>query len=108
MLGLPHDVAGAALLAHLLAGELGLEPGVLSYRIAHAHIYGAHEDAARELLRRTGHTHPEVRLSVATDALGRAMSADAESMDTVVSEVLESLAAQYEPGAGVGRLRIFV
>lgn len=44
--GLPYDVMGYALTLDMLATELNLAPGYLTFTLAHAHIYDAHWAAA--------------------------------------------------------------
>ncbi len=50
--GLPYDVMGYAILASLIANELGVEVGHLSVTLAHAHLYDVHLDLAKEDLSR--------------------------------------------------------
>lgn len=107
MLGCPHDVAGFTLLAHMLANAVDAEPGVLSYRVAHAHIYSAHAEGARKLLRRVRHTHDEVTLPSVSGVLSAAMCANEALMDDAVEMIVGGLEPQYQPGPGVGRLELF-
>lgn len=50
--GLPYDVMGYAILASLIANELGVEVGHLSVTLAHAHLYDVHLDLAKDDLSR--------------------------------------------------------
>lgn len=49
--GLPYDVAGHALLTQAIANSLKLKIGVLTFTLAHAHLYQCHWDMAREACR---------------------------------------------------------
>jgi thymidylate synthase len=51
-LGMPFDIASYALLTHLAAWELGLEPGVLTMWFGDTHVYLNHVDQCREMLDR--------------------------------------------------------
>jgi len=42
VVGLPYDFLMYTLLGNLFANELGVEPGILAYSIAHGHIYHTH------------------------------------------------------------------
>lgn len=66
-LGLPHNVASYALLTHLLAGVVGLEPGSLTYVLGNAHLYTNHEAQARELLARRPVGAPSLRVAHRSD-----------------------------------------
>jgi len=44
MLGVPYNIASYALLTHIIAREVGLEPGILSIMFVDAHIYYADEN----------------------------------------------------------------
>jgi thymidylate synthase len=52
VLGVPFNVAQYALLLHLVAREVELDPGELVHVLADAHVYLDHLDAAREQLQR--------------------------------------------------------
>lgn len=51
-LGLPFNIASYALLAHILASILGLEPGLLIGDLSNVHIYSNHIDQVMEYLSR--------------------------------------------------------
>ena len=51
-LGVPYNIASYALLTHLVARNVGLEPRKLFITFGDAHLYRTHLDAARELLER--------------------------------------------------------
>lgn len=101
MLGLPHDVAGFALLLKMLAQELEVEPGMMHYSISHAHVYENHFPNAEMLLTRSNE-HPDVNFELPSDCYKRALSKD----ESLVHEILESMQSVYEPLPGVGRMQI--
>ena len=49
LLGLPHNIAWAAMMTILICNECGLIPGILKYQPGIAHIYDAHVDAAQAI-----------------------------------------------------------
>ena len=53
-LGLPFNIASVALLVHLVANIVGLEPGKIYISIGDAHIYEDHLDPIRVQLARSG------------------------------------------------------
>ena len=93
MLGCPFDVAGFALLQHILAARLGVGVGVYSHSISNAHIYDVHYEAAAEVLSRAGQGR-EIELEAQEDWFERAESGD----ETLVDEIVQQLESQYEPG----------
>lgn len=52
-LGVPFNTAQYAVLTHLIAYEVGLEPGVLWHTITDAHVYENHVEPLMEMLSRT-------------------------------------------------------
>jgi thymidylate synthase len=58
MLGLPFNIAGYALLLHLLAKESGFKEGRLVGFLADTHIYVNHLDGAKEQLSRDPDQYP--------------------------------------------------
>lgn len=102
MLGCPHDVAGFALLQHLLAAKLGLKPGTLTHTISNAHIYDTHYDQAWELTERKNNDHPEVLLRGQEDWFDRAEKGD----ETLVREIADMLTQQYHPLEAIQGLSI--
>lgn len=101
MLGLPHDVAGFALLQHILAQKLNVELGMLHYTVSHAHIYENHYPNAQELLRR-GHEHAGIKLKLPANSYDRALSKE----EQIVSEIEQELSQQYTPLASLGKMQI--
>jgi thymidylate synthase len=103
MLGCPHDVAGFALLQHILAARLGVKAGTLTHSISNAHIYDIHYNQAWELINRDHH-HPEIFLEAQPDWFPRAEGKD----EALVDEIIERLSRQYAPLAAVKGLAIVV
>lgn len=101
MLGLPHDVAGFALLQHILAQRLKVGVGMLHYSVSHAHIYENHYRQAEELINRE-QEHPEIQLELPADTYERAMTKDFQ----VVEEIVENLNNQYTPLGSLGKMQI--
>lgn len=92
ILGCPHDVAGFALLQHILAARLGFKVGTLTHSISNAHIYDTHYDQAWEIVDRAN-PHAEVFLEGQADWFPRAESGD----ESLVEEIVELLSQQYKP-----------
>lgn len=63
-LGLPFDVASYALLQRLLAKELGLDSGMLTFFLGDAHIYLNHREQVAEALQRSEKEPPTLALAV--------------------------------------------
>ena len=102
MLGCPHDAAGFALLAYLLAQKLGVRPGMYTHSISHAHVYGDHFEHALELLSHE-HDHPAVKLDLPPNSFDRALRSD----KNLVQEIFEILSSQYQPcESKLGRMKI--
>jgi len=62
-LGLPFDVASYALLQRLLAKELGLSSGMLTFFLGDAHIYLNHQAQVAEALHRFEKDLPTLELA---------------------------------------------
>lgn len=92
VLGLPADVAGFALLQHILAQRLGVKPGIYSHSISNAHIYDIHYGAAKEMIKRK-HQHDAIKLKLPKRSFERAEKKDV----TLVEEITELIGAQYHP-----------
>jgi thymidylate synthase len=101
-LGLPHDVAGFALLQLILAAKLGIEPGIYSHSISNAHFYSDQYDAAAELVKRSKeHKHNEIKLRANPDYFERAEKGDKQ----LVYEIENLLAEQYNPLSAIRGIR---
>lgn len=100
VLGHPTDVAGFALLTHLLAKRLNVMPGVLTVSISNAHIYENQMEAIREILGRETDTE-EVRLVLPVDSYSRACGLDPE----LVGELKAGFYG-YRPGAPIKNIPI--
>jgi thymidylate synthase len=98
-LGVPFNVAQYALLLHLVARFVGLEPDELVHVLADAHVYRDHQEAVREQLARDPYPSPTVSID---PALG--------TLDDVVAryrEILAKAKAGEKPGPlldGVAKL----
>ncbi len=101
ILGFPHDVAGFALLACLLAQKLGVKPGVYSHSISNAHIYDIHYDAAKELIKRKT-TNPAITLDLPKKSFDRAEAGDHKLVD----EITANLNSHYKPLDAIKGLQI--
>lgn len=63
-LGLPFDIASYATIQRLLAQQLGMESGWLTFQLGDAHIYLNHQDAVRTVLTRVPYEPPGLWLHV--------------------------------------------
>jgi len=61
-LGVPFNIACYAMLVHMVAQAVGLQPGVLHHCFGNLHLYLDHLDQAREQLARTVRPLPRLRL----------------------------------------------
>ena len=92
MLGLPFDVAGFALLAHILAQKLKIKPGIYSHSISNAHIYDSHYPGAEEILKRENN-HKKIVLTLPDKTFERMEKRDG----AVIEKIIENLSSQYTP-----------
>ncbi|MFJ2738442.1 thymidylate synthase [Streptomyces sp. NPDC087440] len=61
-LGVPFNIASYALLTHMVAQQVGLEPGDFIWTGGDCHIYDNHVEQVTEQLTRTPYDFPELRL----------------------------------------------
>jgi thymidylate synthase len=102
MLGMPHDIAGFAILQAILAQRLGVEIGKLHYSGIHCHIYENHYAQAEELIKRDLPQESKIKLHLPANSYERAMAGDLE----LVNEIFEDLKSQYNPLASLGKMQI--
>ena len=62
-LGVPFNIASYALLTHMVAQVVDLEPGEFIHTLGDAHLYMNHLEQARSQLNREPHPLPELRLN---------------------------------------------
>lgn len=101
MLGMPHDVAGFALLQCILAERLGVKPGIYSHSISNAHVYDIHYAAAEEIMSRQNN-HPKVTLEVPANTFARIENRD----PAIAKELIDQLTSQYQPMDAIKGLQI--
>jgi thymidylate synthase len=101
VLGLPHDVAGFALLQCMLAQRLGVKPGVYTHSISNAHVYDNQYEAALEMSKRSVNMDG-ITLKLPENSFGRAEEKD----PTLVEEIYQNLTSQYKPLEPIGGLRV--
>lgn len=101
MLGMPHDIAGFALLQHMLAQEVGRQVGYLHYSVSHAHIYENHYEQAQTLMDRENQ-HQEIKLTLPDKSFQRAKNYD----EALVEEIRTNIKSQYDPLPSLGHMQI--
>lgn len=101
MLGAPHDVAGFALLASILAQRLAVRPGIYTHSISHAHIYGNHFAQAEEVTNRF-HEHAPIHLELPLKSFERALEADKK----LVQDIFELFKKEYHPLEPLAKMQI--
>ncbi len=79
-LGVPFNIASYALLTHMVAQQVGLEPGDFIWTGGDCHIYDNHLEQVTEQLSRTPFDFPELRLRQA-DSLFDYAFGDVEMVD---------------------------
>jgi thymidylate synthase len=100
VLGFPTDVAGFALLTHILAQELKVEVGILTVSISNAHIYDNQTDAVVEMLNRTDSFFPII-FELPNDTYNRACKLD----DTLIKEIKKGF-TNYTPHVAIKNIPI--
>ena len=100
VLGHPTDVAGFALITHLIANKLNLMPGKFTVSISNAHIYENQVEVAKELLSRESKTE-EVRFISPRDAYSRTVVLDPE----LIGEIKKAFSG-YFPGEAIKNIPI--
>src|SRR3989344_4005643 len=103
ILGFPSDVAGFALLQMILAQKLGVEPGVYSHSISNAHIWDNQYEAARELVKR-GTDNKPIRVALPKNVFDRAE----KKVRNLVDEIVNPIAAQYDPLPAIAGMQIVI
>jgi thymidylate synthase len=103
LLGFPADVAGFALLQHVLAQKLGVRVGVYSHSISNAHLYDNQYEAAEELISRTT-DHPAIQVTLPKNMYDRAEKKDV----TLVDELVTNIKAQYKPHDAIKGLQVIL
>jgi len=95
--GVPHDVLGCRLVQELLAAELGVPPGKVSYLVSNAHLYQDQWKAAEEMIFREEACDKRadypIDLNLQTSHGTRALRGDA----SVVEEVHTRIRNFYRP-----------
>ena len=66
-LGVPFNIASYALLTHMVADVVGLQPGEFVHTFGDAHLYLNHVEQARLQLTRTPHPFPTLKLAPRAD-----------------------------------------
>ncbi len=92
ILGCPFDTFGFSLLLCILAQKLGVRPGIYTHSISNAHIYDNHYAGAMELISRSN-DHANITMQLPDNAYERAEKLD----ESLVSEILDPIMAQYNP-----------
>ena len=77
-LGVPFNIASAALLTYLIASECALDVGTLTLNMGDVHLYCCHEKAARTQLGRTPLPLPTLTVDTRDNALGDFVYEDVE------------------------------
>ena len=81
--GLPYNIASYALLNHIFAKHLGLEPGELVYMGWDAHIYHNQMDMVSEILERTPKELPTLKINKDLHTLDDILSLQWEDIELI-------------------------
>lgn len=100
VLGFPTDVAGFALLLHILAQELRVKPGILTVAISNAHVYENQMEAIEEMSNREV-VLDAVQFFLPSNAYARARSLD----DTLIAEIKANF-HNYKPHPAIKNIPI--
>lgn len=103
VLGFPSDVAGFALLQHMLAQKLKVKPGVYSHSISNAHIYDNQYDAVKEMLKRKN-SHKPIKVTLPKNSYDRAEKKEVK----LVTQMVAAFADQYQPQEAIKGLQIVI
>lgn len=90
-LGVPMNIAGGALLLHLVAKATGLLPRFMTHHLDDAHIYESHVNQVEQQLRRGAYLHPE--LDIRCDLYG----ADADGLAAIEPRDIALINYQHHP-----------
>ncbi len=102
MLGMPHDIAGFAILQAILAQKLNVKIGKLHYSGIHCHIYQNHYEQASQLTKRQIPKEDKIQLFLPPLSYERAIAGDLDLVD----EIYNCLKHQYYPLASLGKMQI--
>ena len=80
-LGVPFNIASYALLTHMIAQVVGLQPGEFVHTLGDAHLYTNHLEQARTQLDRQPEQLPTLRLNPAVKELAEFRYEDIEVVD---------------------------
>jgi thymidylate synthase len=100
-LGMPHDVAGFALLQMMIAQELNLPVGTYSHSISNAHLYSDQYEAANALINRDNEVQKAIKLELPKDSFKRAEQGDITLIDEIVNQIKD----QYKPLEPINGIR---
>jgi len=101
-LGHPTDVAGFALLNHILAQKLSLNPGVFTVSISNAHVYENQVEHMEELVLRTSQTE-KVSLKLPADTYDRACGLDPSLIQEIKKGFLGYLPGEAMKGIPIAQ-----